>query len=96
MCAAADLVVLAETELRLVLEERFDELDELHARRVGVLAMLPRDADRELLARAATLQGLVTDALTERLDRVRAQLTAADARRTAAAGYARATAVATG
>lgn len=89
MTAAESLVAIAEAELRLVLDGRLDELDELHARRADVLHALPADADRALLARAATLQGLVTDALTERLDHVRAELASSDARRTGAAAYAR-------
>lgn len=87
--SATSLIALAEEELRLVLEGRYDELDLLAERRSVVLASLPADLDLSLLGQAASLQALVTEALIERLDAVRAELIAGASRRDAAAGYAR-------
>lgn len=89
MSAASTLVALAEEELRLVLDGRYEELDGIAERRALALRHLPPDAERSLVARAAAVQSLVTAALTERLAGVRAELVAGASRRAAVAGYAR-------
>ena len=89
MSAAQSLVDLAHEELRMVLDGRYEALEELHERRAAAIGALGPDADRELLQQAAAVQQIVTAALSERLDEVRAALVAGNTRRDAAAGYAR-------
>jgi len=90
--AAARLAALADEELALVLDDRADELDELHARREALMALLPAalsSPEVGALRHAAGIQHLVTLALTERHAAARSELGKLDRGRTAAHGYGR-------
>ena len=90
------LAALAREEHALVLDGRYDELADLHARRERLMAVLPPSAPPEALGdirEAARLQGLVTAALREARDLTAAELTRVRRSRRGAQGYAAGTGV---
>jgi hypothetical protein len=85
------LAQIAERELEVVSAGAFDELPALHQRRDAVMAALPAKppaSARPALERAATIQGLVSDVLEERLQATGLELRKLGHGRTAVAGYA--------
>lgn len=89
------LAALADEELALVLDGRAEELGALHDRREAAMADLraagpPRAADDvAALRHALGIQDLVTQAIRERADGLRAELGTLDRGRAAAHGYGR-------
>jgi hypothetical protein len=87
----AALAELARAEHALILDGRFDELDELGERRAVVLAALPDHTPPEAvphLREAARVQALVTVALSEARERVAAEIGRLGRTRQGAQGYA--------
>jgi hypothetical protein len=85
------LAQLAERELELVSAGSLDDLPALHQRRDALLAALPATppaAARPALERAAAVQSLVSEVLTEGLQGASAELRKLDHGRTAVNGYA--------
>jgi hypothetical protein len=85
------LAHLAERELELVSAGSLDDLPALHERRDALMAALPADppaAARPALERAAAVQALVSDVLTEGVQATSAELRKLGHGRTAVNGYA--------
>jgi hypothetical protein len=98
MSVFAALVAIFREELALVTDGRWDDLAELNERRERLLAALPASAPPEAQAEvreALRLQGLSATALREGLTETAAQLGRLRTGRTAAAGYAAGTGMAT-
>ena len=88
---AERLVELAEREHRLVAEQRFTELEALHAERDGVLDLLPSALaphQRLLLGRAQAILHAATALAAEARDDLGAELARLDVGRTTVRGYA--------
>jgi len=91
MTAYDALADLAERELELVSAGSLDDLAALYERRDAVVATLPATppaSARPALERAATIQGLVSEVLQERLNATGLELRRVDHGRTAVNGYA--------
>jgi hypothetical protein len=87
----AALPVLAREEYAMILEERYDELAGLAARRDAVMAQLPATVPAESLAdvdEAARMQSLITEALRQARDATGVELRRLRARRTGVQAYA--------
>jgi|HigsolmetaAR201D_1030396.scaffolds.fasta_scaffold01451_20 dihydrodipicolinate synthase/N-acetylneuraminate lyase len=86
----AALAELAAQEHQLVIEGRYEELEELAARREPLIAALPENPPYEALAHikeALRVQSLVTEALREARDAARDELAAARRTREGAKAY---------
>ncbi|MEA2449459.1 MAG: hypothetical protein QOG63_1391 [Thermoleophilaceae bacterium] len=91
MTAYDALTEIAERELELVSAGSLDDLAALYDRRDAVVASLPATpppSARSALERTATLQGLVSEVLRERLQATGAELRRLGHGRTAVNGYA--------
>jgi hypothetical protein len=91
MTAYDALCKIAERELELVSAGQLDDLAALYDRRDAVVASLPARPPASAgpaLERAATLQGLVSEVLEERLHATGTELRRLDQGRTAVNGYA--------
>jgi hypothetical protein len=87
----AALPALAREEYAMVIEERYDELAGLAARRDALMAELPATVPDESVAdvrEAARMQGLVTEALRQARDATGVELRRLRARRTGVQAYA--------
>ena len=91
MTAYDALADIAERELELVSAGTLDDLAALYDRRDAVVATLPARppaSARAALERAATIQGLVSEVLQERLRATGTELRRLGQGRTAVNGYA--------
>jgi hypothetical protein len=91
MTAYDALADIAALELELVSAGSLDDLAALYDRRAAVVASLPASppaSARSALERAATIQGLVSEVLQERLHATGLELRRVDHGRTAVNGYA--------
>lgn len=88
--SAALLLALAREELALVAADRWEELDDLSARRAAAMGALPRPAPahlHDILREAMATQAAVTEALMRARDAARSELAGEDRRRAGAAAY---------